>query len=155
MSVHHATGAPAASALHLLHRAGQCADEMFALSIGSGQLTPRQYEVLRTVAGSDEPSQTVLVDKTGIDRSTLADIVRRLVDRGLLARQRTRKDARMYAVRLTDAGRKALSDAEPAVRATNEKLLAALSSKERDDFLIALKQIIDAAARPARHEEAD
>lgn len=152
MSLHHATGAPAASALHLLHRAGQCADELFAVSIGSGQLTPRQYEVLRTVAGLDEPSQTVLVEKTGIDRSTLADIVRRLVERGLLARQRTRKDARMYAVKLTDAGREALSKAEPAVRATNDKLLGVLSAKERDEFLMALKRVIDAAAKAGSGE---
>lgn len=153
MSMQHASGAPAASALHLLHRAGQCADELFAVSIGAGQLTPRQYEVLRCVAGLDEPSQTILVEKTGIDRSTLADIVRRLVERGLLARQRTRQDARMYAVNLTDAGRQALGEAEPAVRATNEKLLGVLSTKERDDFLLALKRVIDAATKPQLDEE--
>jgi DNA-binding MarR family transcriptional regulator len=94
------------SVLHLLHRAGQCADELFAANMRDSELTPRQYVVLRAVADSEDPSQTTLVEKTGIDRSTLADIVRRLVERGLLQRRRTRRDARMYAVRLTDARRR-------------------------------------------------
>ncbi|MGE0022289.1 MAG: MarR family transcriptional regulator, partial [Hyphomicrobium sp.] len=64
------------SALHLLHRAGQCADEMFAVSVGEAGLTPRQYAVMAAIAKSDEPSQTTLVEATGIDRSTMADIVR-------------------------------------------------------------------------------
>lgn len=134
---------PNPSALHLLHRAGQCADELFAINIGDGHLTPRQFEVLKAVATAEEPSQTRLVTLTGIDRSTLADIVRRLVERGLLERQRTRSDARKYAVHLTDAGIGALKTAEPAVRSTNERLLAAVPSSERDAFLTALSRIVE------------
>ncbi len=131
------------SALHLLHRAGQCADELFAIQVGQSDLTPRQYVVLKAVAGSDEPSQTALVEKTGIDRSTLADIVRRLVSKGLLQRKRTRRDARMYAVRLTDKGTTALKAADPAARVTDERLLAALPAPQREVFLDALKRVID------------
>jgi DNA-binding MarR family transcriptional regulator len=46
-----------------------------------GDLTPRQLAVLVTVANNEGLSQTGLVDRTGIDRSTLADIVRRLQPR--------------------------------------------------------------------------
>ncbi|MEL7048202.1 MAG: MarR family winged helix-turn-helix transcriptional regulator [Pseudomonadota bacterium] len=133
----------ALSAIHLLHRAGQCADEIFSTVNSSNQLTPRQFEVLRTVAVSDEPSQTFLVVKTGIDRSTLADIVRRLVERGLLLRSRTRTDARRYAVALTNDGRRALSEAEPIVAATNERLLEAIPEVERQEFLNSLDRIIN------------
>lgn len=131
------------SALHLLHRAGQCADELFAIQVGQSDLTPRQFVVLKAVAASEEPSQTALVDKTGIDRSTLADIVRRLVSKGLLQRKRTRRDARMYAVRLTDKGAAALKLAEPAARVTDERLLAALPAAQREAFLDALRRVID------------
>ena len=81
-------GERASSALHLLHRAGQCADELFATNVGTSDLTPRQFAVIKAVEASEEPSQTMLVEKTGIDRSTLADIVRRLVAKGLLQRKR-------------------------------------------------------------------
>jgi DNA-binding MarR family transcriptional regulator len=130
------------STLHLLHRAGQCADELFALNASDVDLTPRQFEVLRSVSLLQEPSQTALVERTGIDRSTLADIVRRLVERGLLQRRRTRKDARMYAVRLTDAGAKALEKIIPAVDTTNKRLLSALPSEDRQAFVSALATIV-------------
>lgn len=151
----HASETKPTSALHLLHRAGQCADELFAIQIGQSDLTPRQFAVMRAVASSEEPSQTTLVEKTGIDRSTLADIVRRLVSKGLLQRKRTRRDARMYAVRLTDRGAAALKAAEPAARTTDERLLAALPAAQRDVFLDALKRVIEqlsaanSQARPA------
>ena len=132
------------SALHLLHRAGQTADELFAINVADNGLTPRQYAVLKAVAANKKPSQTLLVEKTGIDRSTLADIVRRLEARGLLARQRTLSDARKYAIHLTDSGKAALLSAEPAVKDTNERLLAALSDEERAIFLNALGRMIDA-----------
>ncbi len=140
------TDTSSASILHLLHRAGQCADELFAANMGGSALTPRQYEVLKAVSTSEEPSQTLLVELTGIDRSTLADIVRRLVERGLLARSRTRRDARMYAVNLTDNGRAVLKSAEPTVKATNERLLAGLTTSEREAVINALSRIIAAAS---------
>jgi DNA-binding MarR family transcriptional regulator len=130
------------SALHLLHRAGQCADEMFAVSVGEVGLTPRQFAVMNAIANSDEPSQTTLVERTGIDRSTMADIVRRLTSRGLVQRRRTRRDARRYAVRLTDKGESALRMAEPAARNTDEKILAALAPTQRELFLKSLSRIV-------------
>jgi DNA-binding MarR family transcriptional regulator len=132
------------SALHLLHRAGQCADEMFAGSMGEAGLTPRQFAVMSAIAESEEPSQTTLVERTGIDRSTMADIVRRLTSRGLVQRRRTRRDARRYAVRLTDKGEGALRLAEPAARSTDERILAALAPTQRDAFLRSLSRIVTA-----------
>ena len=82
------------SPLHLLHRAGQCAAEVFQAELGGGDLTPRQFAVLVTVSQNEGLSQTHLVERTGIDRSTLADIVRRMLKKGLLQRRRTKEDAR-------------------------------------------------------------
>ena len=131
------------SALHLLHRAGQCADEVFASQIAESEMTPRQFAVLKAIADSAEPSQTTLVQATGIDRSTLTDIMRRLVKRGLVARKRTRHDARMYAVRLTERGDAALKQAQPAAQTTEQRLLSALQPKEREVFLGTLAKIVN------------
>jgi DNA-binding MarR family transcriptional regulator len=131
------------SALHLLHRAGQCADELFALNVGKTELTPRQFAVLAAAAAVEDLSQTALVDATGIDRSTLADIVRRLVERGLLARRRTKTDARMYAVKLTAAGQSAMKVAGPVAEQTDETLLASLPASQRAQFLSALDRIVE------------
>lgn len=130
------------STLHLLHRAGQRADELFTATMGENELTPRQFAVLKAVARMENPSQTLLVQETGIDRSTIADIVRRLIKKGLLQRRRTTQDARMYAVKLTAAGRDLLDAAEPAARYTEEKLLGALPATQRSAIVNALSTIV-------------
>lgn len=130
------------SALHLLHRAGQRADELFSATMGENELTPRQFAVLKAVARMENPSQTALVQDTGIDRSTIADIVRRLIKKGLLQRRRTSHDARMYAVKLTVTGRDLLEAAEPAARTTEEKLLSVLPAQQRNAMIEALSAIV-------------
>jgi hypothetical protein len=77
-------------ASHLLHNASQRADGPFAKEAGDADVAPRQFALLIAVGELDEPSQTDLVEATGIDRSTLADIVRRMMQRGLLERRRSR-----------------------------------------------------------------
>lgn len=129
------------SPVHLLHRAGQCAVDIFQAEISD--LTPRQLAILTTVASDEGASQTKLVDTTGIDRSTLADIVKRLVRKGLLQRRRTREDARAYAVKLTDEGRRVLTAANPVARRVDERLLGALPGKQREAFLTALASIVE------------
>ncbi len=104
------------SPIHLLHRAGQCASDIFQGEMGHGDLTPRQYAVLVAVSQNEGVSQTHLVEKTGVDRSTLADIVRRMLKKGLLQRRRTKDDARAYAVKLTEEGWKVLKAADPLAR---------------------------------------
>jgi DNA-binding MarR family transcriptional regulator len=108
-----------------------------------GELTPRQLAVLMTVAQNEGLSQTGLVDRTGIDRSTLADIVRRMQRKGLLQRRRTKEDARAYAVKLTDEGRRVLRIAEPLAKRVDERILDALPTRQRDQFINDLLAIVD------------
>jgi DNA-binding MarR family transcriptional regulator len=135
--------------LHLLHRAGQCAEVLFTNETGKTDLTPRQYAILVSVSQNPDISQTGLVEQTGVDRSTLADIVRRLVKKGLLQRKRTRRDARMYAVRLTQKGQSALNSIKPAANRVDQRLLSVLAAGQRSDFLGALGEIVRAMTRQA------
>lgn len=50
------------------------------------------------------PSQTLIVTETGIDRSTLADVTRRLVRNGMIKRYRRADDCRTYAIEVTELG---------------------------------------------------
>jgi DNA-binding MarR family transcriptional regulator len=151
MKNNHRSGPLEASALHLLHRAGQCAEVLFSNEAGKSDLTPRQYAILSSVSQQPDISQTGLVEQTGVDRSTLADIVRRLVKKGLLQRKRTRRDARMYAVRLTHKGQSALSQLKPAAARVDQRLLAALKADQRSGFIDALGEIVRAMNRAAAH----
>jgi DNA-binding MarR family transcriptional regulator len=128
---------PLQSVLHLLHRAGQRADGLFARHAGTA-LTPRQFVILQAVAEANGLSQTGIMAATGIDRSSTADLVRRLVTHGWLKRRRTKRDARLYAVRLTPEGNRVLALAIPAAGVTEEVLLSSLSSAQRPAFVRAL-----------------
>jgi len=132
------------SPIHLLHRAGQCASDIFQGEIGEGHLTPRQYAVLVAVSQNEGLSQTHLVEKTGVDRSTLADIVRRMLKKGLLQRRRTKDDARAYAVKLTEEGWRVLKATDPVARRVDDKILAALPGQQRERFLQDLSLIVQA-----------
>ena len=142
------------SPIHLLHRAGQCAGDIFASEMANLDLTPRQFAVLLTVAQNEGLSQTDLVELTGIDRSTLADIVRRMLKKGLLQRRRTREDARAYAVKLTDEGTRILAAARPKVEAVDARILAGLSAGEQATLVEGLKSIVGALLT-ASNKEAD
>ncbi len=142
------------SPLHLLHRAGQCAAEVFQTELGSGDVTPRQYAVLVTVSQNEGLSQTHLVERTGIDRSTLADIVRRMLKKGLLQRRRTREDARAYAVKLTEEGWRVLKSVDPLARKVDDRILASLPAGQRERLLQDLNAIVQALGRMQMKEVA-
>ncbi len=136
------------SPIHLLHRAGQCAGDIFASEMGDSDLTPRQFAVLLSVSLNEGLSQTDLVEQTGVDRSTLADIVRRMLKKGLLQRRRTKEDARAYAVKLTEEGWRVLKAAEPVVKRVDERIISALSGKQREQLLDDLSAIVAALTQP-------
>jgi hypothetical protein len=122
------------SLLHQLHRASQVASDRLANELGDGALTPRQIIVLAAIAVAEGASQTALVDATGVDRSTMADIIKRLLQRGLLSRRRTKEDARAYAVKLTEAGRRTLETAAPVMERVELELLATIPAKKRTEL---------------------
>ena len=135
------------SITHLLHRACQVADSVFNEEAGKTGLTTRQFAVLIAVADNRDISQTGLVQVTGIDRSTVAEIVKRLLRRGLIKRKRTRLDARAYAVRLTDEGEALLGEVEPAAHRAEERLRSAFNGHDVRALTEALAQFV--AAYPA------
>ena len=128
---------------HLLHRALQLALDIYADEQGEGGVTQRQYAVLAAVEAYEGLTQTDLVKITGIDRSTLADLVTRMTAKGLLERERSTLDARAKAVRLSPDGEAALLAARPRVEAADKRIMALLPKGQRETFL---NQLADLAA---------
>ncbi len=127
----------ARSPSHLLHRALQLALDVYGEEVGVG-LTQRQYAVLAAVAADEGLTQTELVRATGIDRSTLADMIARMIEKGYLGRERSAIDARAKTVRLTDMGRSALDETAPRVADADARILGHLTAGKRDAFIAAL-----------------
>src|SRR4029077_20820757 len=97
-----------------LKRCTQYFGDLYAHEIGTSELTKQQFTLLCALEHNDGASQTTLVEITGIDRSTLAEMVRRMLERGLLSRERTEEDQRANAVSISLSGRKALRSARNA-----------------------------------------
>jgi DNA-binding MarR family transcriptional regulator len=132
---------------HLLHRALQLALDIYAEEAGASALTQRQFAVLSAVQAKEGCTQSELVRATGIDRSTLAELVARLIGKNLLARERSTLDARANTVRLTDEGRTAVAEAAPRVAAADARILALMPGARRDAFLKTLRDMARAAGK--------
>jgi DNA-binding MarR family transcriptional regulator len=130
---------------HLIRRCQQFYGDLYAREAGSRELTKQQFILLCALEQHDGVSQTVLVEITGIDRSTLAEMVRRMLEKGLLSRERTEEDQRANAVAISPAGRKALRSARNVADRAERLLLDALPAPERQKFVKSLSQIALAA----------
>lgn len=126
------------SATHLLHRAQQVAVNLSAAGLAEKGLTVRQFTVLAALHDRDGQSQSELVDITGIDRSTLADMVSRMEKGGLVQRIKSVSDARAKAVSLTDMGKQAYAQAAPIIAEADTELLEELRKSRRTSLLGAL-----------------
>ena len=108
--------------------------------MGELDLTPRQYAVLETVADDPGINQHLLGRLTGVDRSTVSNVARRLVETGLLQRRR-RKDGRIFSLQVTPQGQRMLAQARPRALKADAILLAALPEWHVDTFMLALRSL--------------
>ena len=138
---------------HLLHRAQQIAANHSAAALKAAGVTLRQFSVLAALSGNEGVSQSDLVNATGIDRSTLADMVARMEKAGLIKRAASKADARAKSVSLMAKGRKALEKAQPAVDAADAALFDAMPKTKQDALLSGLAKLVEdteaADAKPA------
>ncbi len=135
------TGQDVAPVSFLLKRAAQYSADLFAEQLGKTGLTQRQFTLMETVLANEGASQTELVKTTGIDRSTLADLVNRLETQGYVRRQRSSTDARVNFVFLTDHGRGTVLKAKPVAMLVDETLVNTLPDQLRHPFVQALEEL--------------
>ncbi|MDE2383953.1 MAG: winged helix-turn-helix transcriptional regulator [Alphaproteobacteria bacterium] len=131
---------------HLLKRAVQYSVHLYMNEVGKSGLTHRQFTVLSAVDSFEGKSQTELVKITGIDRSTLADLVSRLMAQGYLQRKRSKEDQRANTVRLTPVGKKMLKASQTGAEDIDRQLLSVFSATDRRtvmDCLSALASEMD------------
>src|ERR1700759_5099045 len=120
---------------HLFRRCHQFFGDLYAMEAGARELTPQQFTLLAALEHNEGVSQTALVEMTKIDRSTLAEMIRRMTEKGLLSRQRTTEDQRANAVAISAAGRRSLRLARTASERAEKALLESLPVPERQKFL--------------------
>jgi DNA-binding MarR family transcriptional regulator len=126
---------------HLIRIAQQRHQALWTAIVG-GELTSVQFAILVLLRDQPELDQRTLAARAFVDTSTLADVCRRLEQRGLLRRARDADDGRRYVLRVTPEGDDVLRHVIPDVRRVGEALLDGLGEAERASLLTLLRKLI-------------
>jgi DNA-binding MarR family transcriptional regulator len=108
----------------------------------STEITSAQYSILAVLDRLGEASQRELCDEADLDRSTIADLVRRMEQAGLIARRRAESDARRNVVTLTELGAAERARLVPKVYELQRELTAHLDDDEIDGLFRGLWRML-------------
>lgn len=97
-------------------------------------LTKPQYAVLNAIRENPGIEQAALGQRAAIDKATLASLLVRMEQRGLITRTVDRTDRRRRLLELTAAGRAELRAVTPVADAVDAELLDRLAPHERTEL---------------------
>ena len=104
-------------------------------------LTGPQFAVLTAVDVYPGVDQGSLASSVALDRSTMADIARRLEDRGLLIRETAEHDGRRKLLYLSEEGVRTLRDVNTRAKKLDAKLLADYPAADRNRLVAELTKL--------------
>jgi DNA-binding MarR family transcriptional regulator len=116
-------------------------------------LRPRHLVALTLLTQEGEVAQQTLKKILQLDASNLVGLLNELEARGLIERARSTQDRRRHTVRATAAGTAALTDADRLLTTVETRLLSALETGERAEFLRLVQKV--AQGRTSRCHETD
>jgi DNA-binding MarR family transcriptional regulator len=129
---------------HLARRLQQANTALWHVLV-SQETTSPQFAVLNAVVDAENADQRTVGERIGLDRSTTAEIVTRLADRGLLRRVRDPRDGRRNLLRLTEEGETAHRQMARRVVRMNKDFLAPLDPDEQKTMLELMWRVVTAA----------
>lgn len=108
----------------------------------SSEITGPQFGVLAELHNSPGMSQADLCLALDLDRSTIADLVGRMVERGIVTRDDHEEDRRRYALTLSKAGESEYLQLEPKVIALDLSLTRKLTQQQHDELQRLLELLV-------------
>lgn len=124
-----------------LHRAALRLGTIYASLSENLDVTPRQLLVLTAIADNKRASQSDIVMYTAIDRSTLSEMVRRLLRKQFVKRTRSAIDSRGFELSLTILGQDAMERALAVATQAEQSFCIAMPSEDRQKFVSLLAQV--------------
>jgi DNA-binding MarR family transcriptional regulator len=115
---------------------------MFLEATAGVGISPIQYGVLQIVSRHPGIDQIGVCEAMGSDRSTMAVLVDRLEERGLVVRATGVIDRRSKALYLTDDGKRVLPRLRSAEERANKRLFRTLSAAEQKMLMGFLTRVI-------------
>jgi DNA-binding MarR family transcriptional regulator len=96
------------------------------------RLRPRHLVALTVLRARDGITQQALSVTLEMDGTNITGLLNELQAEELIERRRSPEDRRRHVVALTDAGAKRLAEAECALAAVDDEVLAALDDSQRE-----------------------
>lgn len=107
-------------------------------------VTPVQHGILTVLLNRPWVDQSAISLELGLDRTTTADVVRRLEEKMLVQRQVNPNDKRSRQVYITPYGIEVMSQLRPKMQRAQERLVEPLSPEEQEEFMRLLIRIVEA-----------
>ena len=113
-------------------------------------ITPVQFGVLSVLYEDKTLDQISIATELGVDRNTVADVIRRVERRGLLERPPSTTDKRAKLARLTPEGRKFVEAVQPQMIAAQRRFIKALPRDEQDLLMELMRKLTRANNEASR-----
>ncbi|MEM9399460.1 MAG: MarR family transcriptional regulator [Verrucomicrobiota bacterium] len=121
------------------------------INAGTG-ITPNQFTVLRwlTEFPHNELSQKDITLLMSSDANTIASLMRRMEEDGLISRITSPEDRRCNIPQITEKGRQVLSQAQPIAMELQAEIFSTLTEEERELFINMLIRVADSCRSSLR-----
>ena len=136
-------GGLAGGAAFLLSKVGLESTRRFRSMLEPLGLEPRQFALLRHVAGAEGQTQQALGDALGIPKSRMVALIDDLEERGLVERRLRPDDRRARALHVTEAGAECLDEAMRVAAEHEAYVQARLSPAEHRQLVALLQRLAD------------
>ncbi len=128
----------------LVRRLNQIHYAMFFEECKEENVTPVQYGILTVLSANPWLDQTAIGYEVGLDRTTSADVIKRLEEKGLLERRINPLDRRSRQAAITPEGQRVMELLKQGMARAQQRLLDPLSLRDRKIFMSLLVELVDA-----------
>lgn len=129
---------------YVVRRLHQIHVGLFAEECAKEDITPVQFGVLTVLQDGTELDQLTLSTAVGIDRTSGADVFRRLERRGLLTRRPSAVDGRAKLIKITEQGHEFVTRVRPIMARAQDRFMSPLSEEESKEFYRLMNKLVDA-----------
>ena len=136
-----AADSPPRSVGFLLSQLGFVTSRRFAAALAPLGIHPKEWALMRFVAGDEGQSQQALAERIGLPPSRMVALVDGLEERGIIERRPDPQDRRVRALHLTAKGRRTLERAFEVALETETELCEPLTQKDRDRLIDLLQKL--------------
>jgi DNA-binding MarR family transcriptional regulator len=126
----------------LIRRLHQVHVAIFMDECSEFDVTPAQFAVLTVLYFHGTLDQVSISSQIGFDRNTVADVVRRLEQRGLLERPPSVSDKRAKLACITNQGRVFVDTVQPAMIEAQHRLVKPLNDEEYNTLMTLMDKLL-------------